>query len=207
MGKYADIWMRWLSRKHSESDNGQIVTNEKKPSLLGKDSGRNLALLALLGVLLLVISKGGEKPVTGKMQESVTETPPCATSEQPVVATELARLLSQIAGAGRVEVYITYDNGPQQVLAEETTMERVNDGEQGARQGSVRYSRKPVIIRDDTVRAERPVVLLQKQPQVRGVIVVAAGAADPQVRQQLTRAVETALGVAAHRVSVFTGNI
>lgn len=201
VSKYADMWSRWLGNKHNED----VV--EKKTPLLGKDSGRNLALLALLGVFLLVISsKGGEKPVAGRVQEPTVATSRTDKDEQDIIATKLAQLLSEIAGAGRVRVYITLDNGPHQVLAEEITMERVNDDERGGLK-SMRTTQRPIIIRDDTSRAEQPVVLTEYKPKVRGVVVVATGATDLRVRQQLTRAVETALGVAAHRVSVFAGNI
>ena len=46
------------------------------------------------------------------------------------------------------------------------------------------------------------VVLMERQPTVRGVIVVAQGAADISVRMKLQSAVQAVLGVEASRVEV-----
>jgi stage III sporulation protein AG len=51
---------------------------------------------------------------------------------------------------------------------------------------------------------DQPVVVVTHLPEVDGVLIVASGAGDPEVRAELTLAVETALHLPAHRVRVLT---
>ena len=50
------------------------------------------------------------------------------------------------------------------------------------------------------------VVISEKRPEVLGVIVVAEGAGDMNVKMELQRAVSTALGVSAQQVDIFVMN-
>ncbi|HHW10984.1 MAG TPA: hypothetical protein GXX29_13550, partial [Firmicutes bacterium] len=122
------------------------------------------------------------------------------------LAGELERLLSQVAGAGRVEVYITMESGPRQVLAEEVTTEKSTGTGNGANgTGSLlRESRRPLTVRDEAARSEKPVVLVQIEPEIRGVLVLADGAGDAALRYTLAKAVATILGVDIHKVSVLS---
>lgn len=47
------------------------------------------------------------------------------------------------------------------------------------------------------------IVLTEIEPTVRGVIVIAEGAADVSVRVKLSNAVMTVLGISADRIEVF----
>ena len=48
-----------------------------------------------------------------------------------------------------------------------------------------------------------PIVLYEKEPTVRGVVVVAEGAADFSVREKLQAAVQAATGIPVSRIEVF----
>jgi hypothetical protein len=99
----------------------------------------------------------------GPTQASAEPSSAASPEEQRLIA-----VLSQIQGAGRVDVMITYDAEPQaaQTLA---------------------------------LSAPTP----EAAEQVRGVMVVAEGAADLKVRLELARAVQTVLSVPASKVDVF----
>jgi stage III sporulation protein AG len=47
------------------------------------------------------------------------------------------------------------------------------------------------------------VVIKEILPEVKGVIVVAEGASNIEVRESLTRAVQVLSGVAVHKIQVF----
>ena len=57
-----------------------------------------------------------------------------------------------------------------------------------------------VILRNGS--SEEPVILMTKKPQVRGVLVVAKGAENAQVKAWITEAIQRVLQVQANRVSV-----
>ena len=60
---------------------------------------------------------------------------------------------------------------------------------------------EPATVKSDG--GQTPIVLLKREPVVRGVIVVAEGAADLTVRMNLQRAVQAATGVALSQIEVF----
>jgi stage III sporulation protein AG len=232
---FSDIWSKWFpgwsagSKKSIASAPAATQTAARRseppldqasglPPLLSSAAGRNLIILALAGALLMLLSKsGGDGRATrdqaeGEISSALEANAAIALSTggsaalETRLAGELERLLSQVAGAGRVEVYITLETGPRQVLAEEVTTEKnIGTGAGGSETSSlIRESRKPVTVRDEATRSERPVVLVQKEPKVRGVIVLADGAGNAALRYTLAKAVATILGVDMHRVSVLS---
>jgi stage III sporulation protein AG len=199
--------MRWLQPGKKPAA-GEPSDGEPVKPLLGDGAGRVLALLALVGAAMMLLARGGgvDKPAASVSQapEPAPVAAPALPSEE-LMRRELKALLAQISGVGAVELYITYDTGTEQVIAEEVTSQRsASTGERnGAETQDVRESRRPVTIRDDAAKTEKPLVLVQKEPRVRGVIVVAEGGASARVRYEVARAVQAALDVPAHRIGVF----
>lgn len=117
----------------------------------------------------------------------------------------LERILGQIQGAGKVSVNISLASGPTYEYAtnvmanSKTTKEEVNGGsrviDESIEEG------KLVITRGQNSN-EAPVVIREQKPEVQGVLVVAEGAGNPNVRMELGRAVETALGISSYQVHV-----
>ena len=50
--------------------------------------------------------------------------------------------------------------------------------------------------------ADRPVMVREAKPTIKGVLVIAAGAADSAVKANLTRAVEAGLGIPTYKITV-----
>ena len=121
------------------------------------------------------------------------------------VEERLKNVLSCIRGAGRVEVMITYETNGEIVTAMTTstntnTSESV-DGDRESSQQQTTESSEPAKV--DGSAGDEPIVLMERQPTVRGVIVVAEGAADIAVRLDLQRAVRAVLDVPITNIEVF----
>ncbi len=169
--------------------------------LLGGATGRGLAVLTLVGVALMVLSRGGGPPVQPTLTPAqLTEASPAVSFEERL-ARELRGILGHIEGVGTVEVFVTLEAGEEVEIAEEVTIQRTVSNEDQS--GDLHESRRPVTLRDDAVRSEKPLVLVEHKPKVKGVVVVAQGASSPQIRYRLSLAVQTALSVPANRVAVF----
>ncbi len=112
----------------------------------------------------------------------------------------LGEVLSNVKGAGKVSVMITVESGSEIVIAT-STEEKTNtsSGTSNSNQ-STTIVEKPIIIGDE------PVVLIEKAPKIKGVIVVAQGASNIQVRLELLKAVQALLEVESSNVEVFVGN-
>lgn len=117
----------------------------------------------------------------------------------------LEAVLTNIKGAGKVQVMITYETGPELIPAMnvDTNINRTEtsgDGKESSTENRTETS-KPATVNESGGTA--PIVLMEKQPVVRGVIVVAEGAANISVRLDLERAVQTVLDVPIQNIEIF----
>lgn len=176
---------------------------------------RLLMLVGLVGLLLMTMGSPGAQRVREGISPSALTTMPGAGA--PAEATggwpdarqlsrDLEEALSRIQGAGRVHVLLTMETSAQQVYAGQRMREyRRSDGAGGSPAWDGRENWQPVLVRGAGSRGEEGLVQMVKAPQIRGVVVVAQGAADPGVRRSLLRAVAALTGLGAHRVAVLPG--
>ncbi len=127
---------------------------------------------------------------------------------KPSLETRLEAILCTIRGAGRVRVLITYSTAGERVAATVSTLdESVSETSGGAtatRSEQSREMKQPATVTTDS--GQSPIILIEKEPEIRGVIVVADGAADPTVRLSLQRAVQAVTGVPLSCIEVFEMN-
>lgn len=162
--------------------------------------------LGLLGLLLVIGGAYFDKPVLTK---SPSENVPVATTQprsvEEQLESKLANLLSQVKGAGSVSVQVTLETGPAQDFAKNVTHETKTIQEKDAG-GGVRTTTENKEVQQVLMGKEngldKPVMVKEVKPVIKGVMVIAEGASDSTVKANLTRAVETGLGLPAHKVTV-----
>lgn len=127
---------------------------------------------------------------------------------ETMIEQHLERILSKIQGAGKVSVVVsleqgaTYEYGYDETQASEVTEERdANGGTRTVTQTNV--TRATVVLNQGS--ASQPVLVSVDLPPLAGVVVVASGARDSNVKALLSQAVQTLYGVPAHRVMVVAG--
>ncbi len=170
-----------------------------------------IVAVGILGMALILLSQ-----LLGK--ERAPQEPPdeitasfLAQEYAAELETRLENLLSGIEGVGRADVMVTLEGGVEYVYAQEET--RGNDtvrqptsGETGEGEAVTVSSRENVEQRYIIVETEygkrEALVLTEREPSVRGVVVVCDGADDIRVQQNLTTVVTTALGIPSTRVCV-----
>jgi stage III sporulation protein AG len=133
-------------------------------------------LILLIGIVLMLL------PGSSKEQPSVEETP---REEIIGMEQELAHILSQIQGAGNVQVLLTESTGAQTVY--QTDKEDPHE--------------KTVIITGSD-RAQSGLVQQVIPPKYMGAIVVCNGADNASVRLAIVEAVSKVTGLGADRISV-----
>ena len=106
------------------------------------------------------------------------------TEEARMLEARLEDILSQMQNAGQVRVMVTFDNAQEKVIAAD---EQKSSGSSGISEAS-----RPV--KTSGSGGESPIILTERMPKIRGVIVIAEGAADISVRFSLAAAVSTVLG-------------
>ena len=124
-------------------------------------------------------------------------------NEKEDLEARLTDILKEINGSGDVSVMITYDNSEEIEPAynsnstKETTSETDSSG--GERTVETSSENKTLV----TSSSSKPIVIKTKEAKIKGVLVVASGASDPQIKETLYEAVQTALQISGHQVQVY----
>lgn len=106
---------------------------------------------------------------------------------------KMEQVLAMTEGTGKVKVMITYKNKGNIIVAENKTDEESSDS--GA--NSVRRQSDVVFNNEN-----RPVVLSEGAPEIEGVVIVAEGGGNIEVKNSLIRAAGALLGVEPHKIEV-----
>jgi stage III sporulation protein AG len=118
---------------------------------------------------------------------------------------ELKEALEQIIGVDDVTVVVNIDASEKKIF-EKNVSKQEKETKEADREGGTRNIRESttdeqmVFIQEGD--KEVPIVLETKKPSIRGVLVVAKGADNIQVKKWIIEAVTRVLDVPSHRVSV-----
>lgn len=143
-------------------------------------------LVVLLGLALMLI------PGKAKDAPETTTNKPTTSQQQDDLSARLKEILSQINGAGRVEVMLSVAQG-------EKTLYQSNQDSTGGDNESIHMD--TVIINDEN-RAQSGLIQQILPPVYQGAIIVCQGADHPSVRLAIVDAVSKITGLGADRISV-----
>lgn len=123
---------------------------------------------------------------------------------------QLERILSNINGVGDVDVMITYETSTEVVPALNVTKSQQTTEEKDKQGGSRRIKQENVsenvVTVNDKDYKNSPIVIKEIKPTIRGVIVVAEGSSNPEVKNQLIDAVTTIFQIKSHKVKIYERN-
>jgi stage III sporulation protein AG len=201
----------------------KLLSNESSEKKSGKY--QYLLLVLLFGAAIMVISNlflkqdvtNKEFPVFNNTETAATdedvETFGQKKSQQNDIMTDyedkyesqLKEALEGILGVGEVTVVVNVDSTEKKVLEKNRTTQTQSTEEEDNQGGKRKVDdssqeEQPVIIRNG--EKEVPIVVETKKPEIRGVLVVAKGADNIQVKSWIVESVTRVLGVPSHRVAV-----
>lgn len=151
-----------------ESGRRQFVTYLKKY--------RFTALILISGILIMLIPQ----QQTIQYQEEPDQV-------QPLLQEELADILSQIAGVGKVQVLLTEASGSNTIFQTDSGMNAQNQN---------------TVILTDGSRKESGLVKQILPPIYRGAVVVCRGADSASVRLAVVEAVKSVTGLSSDCITV-----
>lgn len=118
---------------------------------------------------------------------------------------KLVEILQKFKGVGTVDVMITLEATTEKIPAANTVKNTENTKETDSQGGSREVQREDVNIQIITKSNDGSMVVLKEiNPVVQGVIVVAQGAEEPEVKEMIYEAVKTALGITGNKVQVYS---
>ena len=214
MGKEQGL-LNSIKKMFFQSKGDQTDPPEKKPPKY-----HYLLLVLTLGVVFMLLSnlfnngetkqqtiptstqQNSDEPAFGQKEE-VEKT---AISEYEIrYENQLKEALETIIGVSDVTVFVNVDSTETKVL-EKNTVTNSQLTDETDREGGKRKvedtskDEQVVIIRQGD--KETPIVLKIEKPTIRGVLVVAKGADNIQIKKMVVEAVTRALDVPSHRVAV-----
>ena len=158
--------------------------------------------VAALVLLVYAVSAIGGRARTGENKDVTVVSD---TGGEAEVEARLAEVLGAIRGAGRVEVMITYETGSELIPAMSVNSDsnevETLDGEKSSTTRKMTESSEPATLAGSD--GNSTIILVEKKPVARGVIVVAEGAADIGVRLDLQRAVKAVLNIPLTSIEIF----
>ena len=161
--------------------------------------------LCVVSLVALNIIQGKEKVADAQKEENTTkqseEAQQASSSEKEKddLEKQLTAILKEINGSGDVSVMITYDNSEEIEPAYNSSATTETDSSGGERTVETSSENKTLV----TSNSSDPIVIKTKEAKIKGVLVVASGAKDAQVKQTLYEAVQTALQISGHQVEVY----
>lgn len=175
----------------------------------------NAVIIVIIGVIIIIAGgtffKSSPKKVEDdkSIEKEAVETGGKVTSADEKDETEkkIENVLTQIDGAGKVNVLITYCSGKEIIPAYDSKTNE-NDVQEKDSGGGTRNTRQnnaenQIVFEEGQSGTKRPIILKELQPVVKGVVVVADGADEGSVKDNLLRAVQALLDVPIHRIQVF----
>lgn len=178
----------------------------------------NMAIMALLGILLMVIAIPVKKTETQKDQTAAPENKSTASGTQETeeedntggyageLEERLESLLASMEGVGNVKVMVTLDSSREQVVEKDipstmgTTKETDSTG--GSRDVINSRQEETTVYVTDSAGNKTPYVSKIREPSIEGVTVVAQGGGNAVIQKNITEVIQALFGIEAHKIKV-----
>lgn len=181
------------------------LKNNRKKAIL------NLLTALFVGVLLIVIgnmffknsNSNSEKGAADLNYEKNKIVSNSETYSDYAEKTErkLEQNLAVVEGVGNVKAMVTLKSGREIVVAEESAVSDAKNIENGGsvvkENSEMKQERKSILNSND-----EPIILKEIEPKIEGVVIIAQGGGNVEVKNSIIRAVQALLGLEAHKIEV-----
>lgn len=179
--------------------------NKLKEKLPKSKSGLLIAV-GLLGLILILVSSfdiGGEKDDASNSDLSKAVQVSNSDSYTDSLELKLENVISDMLGGTDVTVMITLDSGTEYIYADEikTDADLTKDQTALKTQQSDKNQKTYVIVKDSEGN-EKPLIVTEKMPVIRGVVIVCESGETPSVASAVRLAVKSALNIDEDKICI-----
>lgn len=177
-----------------------------------KKNIQNLVIILIFGLIIVITANffmSADNPSPGYIEVATTSRQNMNNSVlgyEESLKQELADVLSQIEGAGSVKAMIYFDAGNEVIPAfnqnDSTKVTEENDGSGGKRVTNEDINSTSVVTTSEG-GGNKPFILKEVKPKITGVIVIAEGAKNPEVKYKLYEAVKTIFSIEQYKVNIY----
>jgi len=167
-----------------------------------------IILLATIGIILIVFStfttqKNKKNEIKDKDNEKVRCNEGVSQTEEYTRKLEmkLAKIISKIKGVGKSDVMITLENGVENIYAN-SEKKTTNSNENFSGKMSNRNDLQKDIVTIDGKKGKEALLSTQREPKIKGVLIVCEGGGSSYVVKKVTDATKSALNIGLNAISV-----
>lgn len=187
----------------------------------------NIAVFFLLGVLLIIIGDvvGGlvgskesksniDKPtkqITEKSTEDEVEVSsnsssfPGSKDYEEKLRKDVADTLIQIKGVGKVSIMIYFQGSSESIPAtntSDTNKKTEEEDKEGGKRTITESTQNSTVVTTGDTSGNKALIIKELRPSIGGVMVVAEGADNSVIKEEISNAVKTLLSLPANKVVV-----
>lgn len=178
----------------------------------GKQRKKEQLLTAVLVVVILLLAfwpsaadhEKQEKQQTEEVQTQV-QAEETNADERKKLEDDLKRILLQVESVGEVDVAVTMESTGRKLVEKDVPLSESSVDETGNGTNSKKESKnseEATVYLENADGTKAPYVIEETMPVVRGVLVVAQGADDPQVVAEIKEAAMALFHLEAHKIKV-----
>lgn len=168
----------------------------------------NIIVAIFLGIMLIIISgdflKNDDKVQTEISNDLIAynNTSSNNDSYEEQLETRLKKVLSEVQGVGKVEVMVTTESS-KEIVTKSDVSSNTSITKETSSNGDERNSQSNTY-EDNTVKInnDEPLILKELSPKVLGVLIVAEGGNNIEVKNSLIKATDALLNVGTHKIEV-----
>ncbi len=175
----------------------------------------NMAVMALLGLLLMVIALPVKKEKQTDTQRMSSDAGEAAEPQRQETQEEeyarqmeerLEELLSAMEGVGKVKVMVTLRSSREQVVEKDvpSSMDTMKESDSagGSRETASSQQQESTVYTTTSAGERQPYVVMTLEPAVEGVTVVAQGGGEGIVQKNITEVIQALFDIEAHKIRV-----
>lgn len=171
---------------------------------------KSILIFGIIGIILILVSSlfKSDKEISKSCNAAVSKS--TMDQKREKLEANLENIISNIDGAGKTKIFITFESDCETVYAteEKKNKEESEDksGDDVTRKKECNDSEKKFITVRGSDGSEQALAITELEPKIKGAVVICSGADDPIVKSRIVEAVTTALNTTSNRVCVTKSN-
>lgn len=179
---------------------------DRLKSVLPKSKSSLLIFLGIIGLLLILLSSIGNDNNDSSADTEVKASVEVMTKTEDYIEKTEARLesvISDMLGGTRVSVMITLENGVEYVYASEVKTDAdVKKDQMSLKTEQSDSNQKKYVVVKDSNGNEQALVVTEKMPVIRGVVIVCDSGQTDRVSLAVKTAVKSALQISDEKICI-----
>lgn len=164
-----------------------------------------IIVVLVIGIIFMIIGDFGSDKKEDINKQYLKNEPEVLPIEQSIEE-KMEDILSKIEGAGKVKVMVTYKTS-KEIIHQIEQKESINDTKEDDGGGGIRETKQHEISKNITFEEDnglkKAIIKKEIEPLIKGVVVVAEGAGDDNVKMNLQMAAKILTDIPIHKISVF----